>query len=153
MKYLQLENLESGWKWKYLIKKHRDGEPITRYIERDAVEQAVQRLLTIENRPAEITQWIVQHMHPALENRLKQTIRARRKRHFNAEQLSTRKKSIDIEYPVWSRLAALSQRRGCTLSETIIQLIGDAERKEEYVSQIYTIRHDIESILTDACKK
>ncbi|HBQ7187221.1 Ter macrodomain-binding protein MatP, partial [Klebsiella pneumoniae] len=25
MKYQQLENLESGWKWKYLVKKHREG--------------------------------------------------------------------------------------------------------------------------------
>ncbi len=33
MKYQQLENLESGWKWKYLVKKHREGELITRYIE------------------------------------------------------------------------------------------------------------------------
>ncbi|VFS88984.1 Macrodomain Ter protein [Kluyvera cryocrescens] len=32
MKYQQLENLESGWKWKYLVKKHREGESITRYI-------------------------------------------------------------------------------------------------------------------------
>ncbi|MGO2369139.1 MAG: macrodomain Ter protein MatP, partial [Serratia sp. (in: enterobacteria)] len=30
MKYQQLENLESGWKWKYLVKKHREGEAITR---------------------------------------------------------------------------------------------------------------------------
>ena len=29
MKYQQLENLESGWKWKYLVKKHREGELIT----------------------------------------------------------------------------------------------------------------------------
>ena len=33
MKYQQLENLESGWKWKYLVKKHREGELITRYVE------------------------------------------------------------------------------------------------------------------------
>ena len=33
MKYQQLENLESGWKWTYLVKKHREGELITRYIE------------------------------------------------------------------------------------------------------------------------
>ncbi|MGP0885978.1 Ter macrodomain-binding protein MatP, partial [Serratia sp. CY74308] len=26
MKYQQLENLESGWEWKYLVKKHREGE-------------------------------------------------------------------------------------------------------------------------------
>lgn len=36
MKYQQLENLESGWKWKYLVKKHREGELITRYIEASA---------------------------------------------------------------------------------------------------------------------
>ena len=38
MKYQQLENLESGWKWKYLVKKHREGEPITRYIEASAAQ-------------------------------------------------------------------------------------------------------------------
>ncbi len=36
MKYQQLENLESGWKWKYLVKKHREGELITRYVEASA---------------------------------------------------------------------------------------------------------------------
>ena len=33
MKYQQLENLECGWKWAYLVKKHREGELITRYVE------------------------------------------------------------------------------------------------------------------------
>ena len=42
------------------------------------------------------------------------------------------KKSIDLTFKVWQRLSALSQRRGLTLSETIVQLIEDAERKEQY---------------------
>ena len=41
MKYQQLENLESGWKWKYLVKKHREGELITRYVEASAAKEAV----------------------------------------------------------------------------------------------------------------
>ena len=41
MKYQQLENLESGWKWKYLVKKHREGELITRYVEASAAKEDV----------------------------------------------------------------------------------------------------------------
>lgn len=37
MKYQQLENLECGWKWDYLVKKYRDGENITKYIEKRVV--------------------------------------------------------------------------------------------------------------------
>lgn len=91
MKYQQLENLESGWKWKYLVKKHREGESITRYIELSAAQAAVDELLVMENRPVEVLQWISLHINPTLENRMKQTIRARRKRHFNAEHQHTRK--------------------------------------------------------------
>ena len=134
MKYQQLENLESGWKWKYLVKKHREGELITRYIEASAAQAAVDDLLTLENEPVLVHAWIEQHMNPALMNRMKQTIRARRKRHFNAEHQHTRKKSIDLEFVVWQRLAGLAQRRGKTLSETIVQLIEDAEHKEKYAS-------------------
>ncbi|MDF2784729.1 MAG: Ter macrodomain organizer matS-binding protein [Pantoea eucrina] len=147
MKYQQLENLESGWKWKYLVKKHREGEFITRYLELSAAQAAVDALLALENTPVEVNQWIAQHIHPGLENRLKQTIRARRKRHFNAEHQHTRKKSIDLEYLVWQRLAGLAQRRHCTLSETIVQLIEDAERKEKYASQMSTLKQDLQAIL------
>lgn len=98
MKYQQLENLESGWKWKYLVKKHREGELITRYIETSAAREAVDALLTLENKPVQVNDWIAEHMNPALLNRMKQTIRARRKRHFNAEHQHTRKKSIDRIY-------------------------------------------------------
>ncbi|RKQ39738.1 macrodomain Ter protein MatP [Enterobacter sp. R1(2018)] len=147
MKYQQLENLESGWKWKYLVKKHREGELITRYIEASAAKEAVDALLGMENEPVRVSDWIEQHMNPALHNRMKQTIRARRKRHFNAEHQHTRKKSIDLEYLVWQRLAGLAQRRGCTLSETIVQLIEDAERKEKYASQMSNLKQDLQALL------
>ncbi|WP_435947780.1 macrodomain Ter protein MatP [Dryocola sp. BD586] len=147
MKYQQLENLESGWKWKYLVKKHREGELITRYIEASAAKEAVDALLSLENEPVQVSGWIEQHMNPVLHNRMKQTIRARRKRHFNAEHQHTRKKSIDLEYLVWQRLAGLAQRRGCTLSETIVQLIEDAERKEKYASQMSNLKQDLQALL------
>lgn len=147
MKYQQLENLESGWKWKYLVKKHREGEPITRYIEYSAAQQVVGELLQLENDPVKVLSWIDQHMNPDLQNRMKQTIRARRKRHFNAEQQHTRKKSIDLEFLVWQRLAGLASRRSTTLSETIVQLIEDAERKEQYANQMSSLKEDLKAIL------
>ncbi|MFP2506432.1 macrodomain Ter protein MatP [Enterobacteriaceae bacterium RIT711] len=147
MKYQQLENLESGWKWKYLVKKHREGELITRYIEASAAKEAVDELLRFENEPVHVLSWIEKHMNPELHNRLKQTIRARRKRHFNAEHQHTRKKSIDLEYLVWQRLAGLAHRRGCTLSETIVQLIEDAERKEQYANQMSSLKQDLQALL------
>lgn len=149
MKYQQLENLESGWKWKYLVKKHREGEFITRYIESSEAKEAVDLLMSMENDPVKVLGWIDKHMSQDLANRMKQTIRARRKRHFNAEHQHTRKKSIDLEFIVWQRLAGLAQRRGLTLSETIVQLIEDAERKERYASQMSTLKQDLKALLSD----
>ena len=137
MKYQQLENLESGWKWKYLVKKHREGELITCYIEASAAQEAVDILLTLENEPVQVNGWIEKHINPALLNRMKQTIRARR----------TRKKSIDLEFVVWQRLAGLAQRRGKTLSETIVQLIEDAEHKEKYANQMSSLKNDLQALL------
>ena len=147
MKYQQLENLESGWKWKYLVKKHREGELITRYIEARAAQEAVDVLLSMENEPVLVNGWIDKHMNPELVNRMKQTIRARRKRHFNAEHQHTRKKSIDLEFIVWQRLAGLAQRRGKTLSETIVQLIEDAENKEKYANKMSSLKQDLQALL------
>lgn len=147
MKYQQLENLESGWKWKYLVKKHREGERITRHIENSAIQEAIRELLNLENEPLKVLGWIAAHMNSELDIRMKQTIRARRKRHFNAEHQHTRKKSIDLEFLVWQRLAALARRRGATLSETVVQLIEDAERKEKYASQMSLLKEDLRSIL------
>mgnify|MGYP006345333349 FL=1 len=147
MKYQQLENLESGWKWKYLVKKHREGELITRYIEASAAQEAVDVLLSLENEPVLVNGWIDKHMNPELVNRMKQTIRARRKRHFNAEHQHTRKKSIDLEFIVWQRLAGLAQRRGKTLSETIVQLIEDAENKARYANKMSSLKQDLQALL------
>ena len=147
MKYQQLENLESGWKWKYLVKKHREGELITRYIEASAAQEAVDVLLSLENEPVLVNGWIDKHMNPELVNRMKQTIRARRKRHFNAEHQHTRKKSIDLEFIVWQRLAGLAQRRGKTLSETIVQLIEDAENREKHANKMSSLKQDLQALL------
>ncbi|TOL16089.1 Ter macrodomain-binding protein MatP, partial [Vibrio parahaemolyticus] len=51
MKYQQLENLECGWKWKYLIKKWKDGEAITRHIDTSEADTAVAELRRIEHEP------------------------------------------------------------------------------------------------------
>lgn len=147
MKYQQLENLESGWKWKYLVKKHREGEAITRYIENSLAQEVIDQLLKLENEPVKVLAWVDEHMNPMLDNRMKQTIRARRKRHFNSEHQHTRKKSIDLEFLVWQRLAALAHRRGVTLSETVVQLIEDAERKEKYATQMSSLKQDLQAIL------
>ena len=66
-------------------------ELITRYIENSAAQEAVNELLKLENEPVKVLAWIAAHMNPELDNRMKQTIRARRKRHFNAEHQHTRK--------------------------------------------------------------
>ncbi|EOV8089575.1 macrodomain Ter protein MatP [Providencia huaxiensis] len=147
MKYQQLENLECGWKWEYLVNKARGGEAITRYIERSAEKEAIDLLLKMENRPVDVLKWITQHMNPELDNRMKQSIRARRKRHFNAEHPHTRKKSIDLNFSVWQRLSNLAVKRNKTLSETIIQLIEDAEHKDKYESQMSSLKQDLQAIL------
>ena len=104
-------------------------------------------LLSLENEPVLVNGWIDKHMNPELVNRMKQTIRARRKRHFNAEHQHTRKQSIDLEFIVWQRLAGLAQRRGKTLSETIVQLIEDAENKEKYANKMSSLKQDLQALL------
>ncbi|MGL4600657.1 MAG: macrodomain Ter protein MatP, partial [Plesiomonas sp.] len=61
--------------------------------------------------------------------KLKQVVRATRKRYFNAEKEHTRKKSIDLEYLVWEKLSQRAESLGMTLSGTITHLL------EESVSQ------------------
>ena len=117
------------------------------FIEASAAQEAVDALLSLENEPVLVNGWIDKHMNPELVNRMKQTIRARRKRHFNAEHQHTRKKSIDLEFIVWQRLAGLAQRRGKTLSETIVQLIEDAENKEKYANKMSSLKQDLQALL------
>ncbi len=103
--------------------------------------------MKLEREPVKVLTWILEHMNPDLSNRMKQTIRARRKRHFNAEHQHSRKKSIDLDFRVWQRLSALSRRRGNTLSETIVQLLEDAEYREKYNHQMSSLKQDLEAIL------
>lgn len=61
MKYQQLNNLESGWKYAYLMKKHREGEMITCHIENSAAQEAIRQLLELEKEPEKVIAWINQH--------------------------------------------------------------------------------------------
>lgn len=125
MKYQKLENLESGWKWEYLYKKYRSGENITRYLDFSEVKLAIDEFKKIKNDSHEIEKWIGENLNTELENKLKQTLRAKRKRYFDSEQLMTRKKSIDLTYEVWEQLSQLSEKNKLTLSEMISTLIAN----------------------------
>ena len=91
MKYQKLENQEANWKWIYLIRKHREGEKITRYEEKSLEESKVQELIAYQNilkkskSGLKITSLLI---YPI---KLDQAIRARRKRFFNAENNQRRK--------------------------------------------------------------
>ncbi|HIF9481263.1 TPA: macrodomain Ter protein MatP [Photobacterium damselae] len=147
MKYQQLENLEAGWKWAYLVKKWKEGEAITRYIDSSEVEAAVEQLQSLEHEPTKVLTWIDNHMYPALEIKLKQAIRAKRKRHFNAEQVHTRKKSIDLDYRVWEKLAEKSKELDSTLSDTIEYLLSESSRTEKASKTVLDLKDDLTRLL------
>ncbi|WP_434360700.1 macrodomain Ter protein MatP [Parasalinivibrio latis] len=147
MKYQQLENLECGWKWTYLVKKWKDGEAITRYIDTSEAEAAVKDLLALEHEPTKVLKWIDSHMAPALDIKLKQAIRAKRKRHFNAEQTHTRKKSIDLDYRVWEKLSTKAQELDATLSDTIEILLSEANRSNKADEKVSELKRDLSQLL------
>lgn len=147
MKYQKLENQEANWKWIYLIRKHREGENITRYEEKSLQESIVAELLESQNYPEKIENWIKQHLSPELPIKLDQAIRARRKRFFNAEKQSTKKKSIDLEYAVWLRLSKYSRKMNMTLSETISYMIDERESKALYESQMSAMKNSLKNLL------
>ncbi|MDE1514162.1 MULTISPECIES: macrodomain Ter protein MatP [Vibrio] len=149
MKYQQLENLECGWKWQYLINKWKDGQAITHYIDHSEIESAVQKLKAIEHEPTQVLMWIEQHMAPELDNKLKQAIRAKRKRHFNAEQIHTRKKSIDLDYRVWEKLSQRANQLGCTLSDAIEYLLSEASRSEKASKTVTSLKEDLSRLLSE----
>ncbi|ENM5726303.1 macrodomain Ter protein MatP [Vibrio mimicus] len=149
MKYQQLENLECGWKWQYLINKWKDGEQVTHYIDRSEIETAVQKLKAIEHEPTQVLSWIEEHMSPELDNKLKQAIRAKRKRHFNAEQIHTRKKSIDLDYRVWEKLSLKANELGCTLSDAIEYLLSEASRSEKASKTVNSLKEDLSRLLSE----
>ncbi|AJR08628.1 macrodomain Ter protein MatP [Photobacterium gaetbulicola] len=147
MKYQQLENLEAGWKWNYLVKKWKEGEAITSYIDTSEATAAVDELLSIEHEPTKVLKWIDKHMSPELDKKLKQAIRAKRKRHFNAEQVHTRKKSIDLDYRVWEKLAEKSKELDCTLSDTIEYLISESNKSEVASKKVLDLKNDLHELL------
>lgn len=147
MKYQKLENQEANWKWLYLIKKIRNAENITRYQEKSLQDEKESELLQLQNYPLLIEAWIQQHLAQELVIKLDQAIRARRKRFFNAEKRSTKKKSIDLEYAVWSRLSKHSRKMRMTLSETIMYMIDEAENKELYASQMHLMKKNLKELL------
>ncbi|WP_283130686.1 macrodomain Ter protein MatP [Enterovibrio norvegicus] len=147
MKYQQLENLEAGWKWAYVVKKHKEGSNVTRYIDTSEAQAAVNSLLSIEHEPTKVIEWITEHMSPDLDNKLKQAIRAKRKRHFNAEQEHTRKKSIDLDFRVWEKLSLKAQDLDATLSDTIEYLLGEANRSQNANKKVDALKKDLSSLL------
>lgn len=149
MKYQQLENLECGWKWHYLIKKWKDGEAITRHIDTSEAQQAIEALKALEHDPVKVLEWIDDNMAPELDNKLKQAIRAKRKRHFNAEQVHTKKKSIDLDYRVWEKLSNQANELGCTLSDAIEYLLSEAARTEKAAKKVNTLKEDLSKLLGD----
>ncbi|GAM57424.1 hypothetical protein JCM19231_2901 [Vibrio ishigakensis] len=149
MKYQQLENLECGWKWNYLIKKWKEGEAITRHIDSSEDAAAVELLRNIEHEPTLVLDWIDNHMSLELDKKLKQAIRAKRKRHFNAEQVHTRKKSIDLDYRVWEKLSQRANELGCTLSDAIEYLVTEASRSEKANKKVSSLKEDLSKLLSD----
>ncbi|WP_428772497.1 macrodomain Ter protein MatP [Vibrio sp.] len=149
MKYQQLENLECGWKWNYLVKKWKEGESITRHIDSSEAEAAVKQLLALEHKPTEVLEWIDNNMALELDIKLKQAIRAKRKRHFNAEQIHTKKKSIDLDYRVWEKLSHQANQLGCTLSDAIEYLLSEASRSEKASKAVSSLKEDLSKLLSD----
>ncbi|MDK9735793.1 macrodomain Ter protein MatP [Vibrio sp. D404a] len=149
MKYQQLENLECGWKWNYLVKKWKEGESITRHIDSSEADVAVQNLLKLEHQPTGVLEWIEENMSFELDNKLKQAIRAKRKRHFNAEQVHTKKKSIDLDYRVWEKLSQRANELGCTLSDAIEYLVSEASRSEQASKTVTSLKEDLSALLSD----
>ena len=147
MKYQKLENQEANWKWLYLIKKHREGENITRYEENSLREDKVLQLINAKNYPMAIEEWIKTHLAHNLVIKLDQAIRARRKRFFNGEKQATKKKSIDLEYAVWLRLSKYSRKMKMTLSETITYMIDERESKALYESQMSAMKAGLKDLL------
>ncbi len=147
MKYQKLTNQEANWKWLYLIKKSREGENITRYTEQSLQEDIVRQLMTHQNYPEKIEDWIENHLSSNLVIKLDQAIRARRKRFFNGEKQSTKKKSIDLEYAVWLRLSRYSRKMKMTLSETISYMIDERESKILYENQVSVMKEGLKDLL------
>lgn len=147
MRYQKLEIQEASWKWKYLLKKHREGENITKHTETSLIELKIQLLTTLQHSPKEIEQWIKAEMTADQRRKMRQSIRARRKRYFNAEKITTKKKSIDLEYASWLALSKLAKAQEMTLSETVNYLIDELENQQIYQDQMAKMKSSLQDLL------
>ncbi|UKH19421.1 macrodomain Ter protein MatP [Actinobacillus pleuropneumoniae] len=147
MRYQKLEIQEANWKWKYLLKKHREGENITKYEETSLIELKVQLLTTLQHSPEEIEQWIKQEMTAEQRKKMRQSVRARRKRYFNAEKITTKKKSIDLEYASWLRLSKYAKEKEMTLSEAVHYLMDELENQQIYQEQMAKMKSSLKDLL------
>lgn len=147
MRYQKLEIQEATWKWKYLLKKYREGENITKHTEKSLIELKMQYLATLQDSPADIEQWIKSEMTAEQRTKMRQSVRAKRKRFFNAEKQSTKKKSIDLEYASWLRLSKYAKSQEMTLSEAVIQLIDELENKQIYLDQMDRMKKNLKDLL------
>lgn len=147
MRYQKLEIQEANWKWKYLLKKHREGENITKYEETSLIELKVQLLTTLQHSPEEIEQWIKQEMTAGQRKKMRQSVRARRKRYFNAEKITTKKKSIDLEYASWLRLSKYAKEKEMTLSEAVNYLMDELENQQIYQEQMAKMKSSLKDLL------
>ncbi|WGE35888.1 macrodomain Ter protein MatP [Actinobacillus genomosp. 1] len=147
MRYQKLEIQEANWKWKYLLKKHREGENITKYEETSLIELKVQLLTTLQHSPEEIELWIKQEMTAEQRKKMRQSVRARRKRYFNAEKITTKKKSIDLEYASWLRLSKYAKEKEMTLSEAVNYLMDELENQQIYHEQMAKMKSSLKDLL------
>lgn len=147
MRYQKLEIQEANWKWKYLLKKHREGENITKYEETSLIELKVQLLTTLQHSPEEIELWIKQEMTAEQRKKMRQSVRARRKRYFNAEKITTKKKSINLEYASWLRLSKYAKEKEMTLSETVNYLMDELENQQIYHEQMAKMKSSLKDLL------
>ncbi|WP_097355720.1 macrodomain Ter protein MatP [Candidatus Enterovibrio escicola] len=147
MKYKQLENLEIEWKWAYLIKKYNEGSNVTRYINNSEIQAITNTLLSFKHEPTKVVEWISEYMAPKLDKKLKQAIRAKRKRYFNAEQEHTRKKSIDLDFKVWEKLSTKAHNLDATLSYTIEYLLGEVDRSQNTHKKLASLKKDLSRLL------
>lgn len=147
MRYQKLEIQEANWKWKYLLKKHREGESITKHTETSLIELKIQLLTTLQNSPEDIERWIKAEMTADQRRKMRQSIRARRKRYFNAEKITTKKKSIDLEYASWLALSKFAKAQEMTLSEAVNHLIDELENQQIYQEQMAKMKSSLQDLL------
>lgn len=147
MRYQKLDIQEANWKWQYLLKKYQAGEAITKYQEQSLIELKVQTLTELQNSPEEIEAWIKTEMTQDQRRKMRQSVRAKRKRFFNAEKQTTKKKSIDLEYSSWLRLSKKSKQLDMTLSQTIEYLVEESENSKLYTDQISLMKQNLKDLL------